>query len=239
MKIRKAILIIHGFAGSPYDEETLARDLELNSNFDVFTFTLPGHENALFMRSNYEDWINASINQVEFLINKGYHSIYLIGHSMGGVIASFLATKYKQVKKLVLAAPAFKYVYNKEESLKNNIKKGSVLIKDYGYERVLKRVLRTSVKSTREFMKLVETYYDVPSKINIPTLIIQGLNDNVVPKESSEYVYNNINNKKVLIYVKGINHDIFKSTKVDIINKEISAFLKRKYIVSDKKVIGV
>ena len=55
-----------------------------------------------------------------------------------GVIASFLATKYKQVKKLVLAAPAIKYVYNKEESLKNNIKKGSVLIKDYGYERIKK-----------------------------------------------------------------------------------------------------
>ena len=93
MKIRKAILIIHGFAGSPYDEETLARDLELNSNFDVFTFTLPGHENALFMRSNYEDWINASINQVEFLINKGYHSIYLIGHSMGGCDCFFFSYK--------------------------------------------------------------------------------------------------------------------------------------------------
>lgn len=239
MKIRKAILIIHGFAGSPYDEEILAQYLELNYNFDVYTYTLPGHENVLFMKNNYEDWINASINQVEFLIKNGYRSIYLIGHSMGGVIASFLATKYKQIKKLVLAAPAFKYVYNKEESLKDNIKKGSILIKDYGYEQVLKRVFKTSIKSTKEFMKLVETFYAAPSKVTIPTLIIQGLDDNVVPKESSEYVYNSLSSRKILIYVEGVNHDIFRSAKVNVINREINEFLKKKYIVNDTKIIGV
>ena len=41
---RKAIILIHGFAGGNYDYGSLNNDLELYSNFDVFTFTLPGHE---------------------------------------------------------------------------------------------------------------------------------------------------------------------------------------------------
>ena len=100
---RKAVLIIHGFAGGTYDEEELANYLELNRNFDVYQFTLPGHEKNLG-KVKYQEWIDASENQVKWLINNGYGSIYLIGHSMGGVIASYIATKYKEVKKLVLAA---------------------------------------------------------------------------------------------------------------------------------------
>ena len=44
MIFRKAILIIHGFAGGTYDEEYLAHRLELIRNYDVYTFTLAGHD---------------------------------------------------------------------------------------------------------------------------------------------------------------------------------------------------
>ena len=44
---RKAILLIHGFAGGNYDYGSLGNDLELYSNFDVYTFTLPGHDKMI------------------------------------------------------------------------------------------------------------------------------------------------------------------------------------------------
>ena len=45
MKVfRKAILLIHGFAGGTYDFESLAKNLECINNYDVFTFTLNGHD---------------------------------------------------------------------------------------------------------------------------------------------------------------------------------------------------
>ena len=56
------------------------------------------------------DWINKAEEEIEKIINNGYREIYIIGHSMGGVIASYLASKYKEVTKLVLAAPAFHYL---------------------------------------------------------------------------------------------------------------------------------
>ena len=109
MFFKKAVLVIHGFAGGVYDEEKLINYLQLNKSFDVFSYTLPGHEKNL-SKVNYEDCMDKSIEQVEWLIQNNYKTIYVIGHSMGGVIASFLATKYKQIKKIVLAAPAFEYL---------------------------------------------------------------------------------------------------------------------------------
>lgn len=226
LKLRKAVLIIHGFAGSTYDEELLARYLQLEWSFDVFTYTLPGHEHNLFMHTKYETWILESKKQVEYLIKQGYKNIYVIGHSMGGVIACFLATQYKEIKKLVLAAPAFKYIYNKEDKLTTTIKKGQMLIKDYGYDEVLRRALKSSISGAREFMKLVRNYYDTPKDITVPILLLQGLNDNLVPKESSLYVYNSVKGDKKIVFINGVNHDIFHSEKMDSINNEIKKFLK-------------
>ena len=107
---KKAILMIHGFVGGPYDFGNLHNELQTYKKFDVFTFTLPAHEKFVVSDVKYTEWIDESKRQIEFLINNGYKEIYLIGHSMGGVIAAHLASHYPQVKKLVLAAPAFKYL---------------------------------------------------------------------------------------------------------------------------------
>ena len=47
MRLRKAVLIIHGFAGGTYDEEELANYLKLNTRYDVYQFTLPGHSGKI------------------------------------------------------------------------------------------------------------------------------------------------------------------------------------------------
>ena len=57
MLFKKAVLIIHGFAGGTYDQEDLANYLELNKSFDVFQFTLPGHNRNL-SKVKHEEWIN-------------------------------------------------------------------------------------------------------------------------------------------------------------------------------------
>ena len=95
MIFRRAILIVHGFAGGTYDQEGLANYLELNRNFDVYQYTLPGHQKNLSkVKSN--EWIKSSEDMIEWLISNGYRKIYLIGHSMGGVIATYLASNIKK-----------------------------------------------------------------------------------------------------------------------------------------------
>lgn len=225
---RKAVLIIHGFAGGTYDEEQLANYLELNKDFDVFQFTLPGHDKNL-SKVEHQEWITASANQIEWLIKKGYNKIYLIGHSMGGVIATYLACRYKQVKKLVLAAPAFHYLNVVKDDLNvgESLKIAPKIIKDYGSDEIIARILKLNVSVLKEFMDLVKVYYDYPKELTCKVLILQGKNDNLVPISSSEYVYKSVKSKdKKLILLDDVTHDIFRTENKEEIFKLVEKFLK-------------
>ena len=191
---KKAILLIHGFAGGSYDYGDLPNDLELINNYKVFTYTLPGHNKSIINNVTKEDWIKKSEYQIEKIINHGYKDIYVIGHSMGGVIASYLASRYKEVKKLVLAAPAFQYFKfeNNKINILESIKVVPNLFKDYDKAEVISRIFKVPIPTIREFISLVKEHHDDIKNIKCPTLIIHGTKDEIVPNSSTLYVYDNI-----------------------------------------------
>ena len=228
--MRKAILLVHGFAGGVYDFENLSHELE-RKKYDVFTFTLPGHDGDFREKITYKSWINKSEEEIEYLITKGYKKIYLIGHSMGGVIASYLASKYPQVKKLVLAAPAFEYFGydNGRINYSNLFHKSQEIVKQYGLKLSLNRTFKLPFYCISELKKIVN-YHDTPSKIKVPTLLIWGTSDNIVPKESIDYVYKNLKTKKGIIYVKDSTHNLFKEDVNNKLSNEIIKFLNYHFI---------
>ena len=201
---RKAVLIIHGFAGGTYDQERLANYLERHAKLDVYSFTLPGHEKRTFKTAKYQEWIKASEEMIDSLIKDGYRSIYLIGHSMGGVIATYLSSKYPQVKKLVLAAPAFNYlVVEGESSTMDKFKSGINMVINNDRDEVFTRFLKLPITSFNEFTKLVDKYKGSYKDVNVPTLILQGDKDTLVPIKSSMELYENLPVKKknlVIVY---------------------------------------
>lgn len=241
MFFRKAILLIHGFAGGNWDYGDLGNELQLYLDFDVYTFTLPGHDKIIISKVTKDDWIKAAETQIEKLINHGYKKIYIVGHSMGGVIACHLAQKYKEVKKLVLAAPAFKYLsFNGEKidlaSINKSIKKTPDLIKDYTLAQVISRAFKMSVSASIEFSKLVQEHHNDTKNIICPTLIIQGTKDLMVPVDSAKYVHRTIKSKRnKLIFVKDVTHDVFMSSRKEEIYKLVIIFLREKIITSVKE----
>ena len=230
----KAILLIHGFVGGIYDYDTLPNELEIIRNFDVFTFTLPGHEKNIVKDVKYQDWIKSAENQIEFLIQNKYKEIYIIGHSMGGVIATHLASQYKQVKKVVLVAPAFRYFYftNGKINIKGlgeTIKNMPELFKNMGTEKVIERIAKTPIPTMIEFTKLVSTYENDIKNVTCPVLIIHGNEDKVVPEEGTKLVYDNLNNKtNILININKLTHDCFVGERKIELTSIIINFLKKK-----------
>lgn len=241
---RKAILLIHGFVGGIYDYENLPNELEVYKNFDVFTFTLPGHEKMVVSNVKYEDWIKEAENQIEFLINHKYKEIYIIGHSMGGVIATHLASKYKEVKKLVLAAPAFRYFYFTNgkvdiKGLNETIKNIPKLFKEENREKVVERILKTPIATMLEFTKLVNKYTKDVENITCPILTIHGLDDKVVPAEGTDYVYNNVKSKtNILANINEVTHDCFVCQRNEEVKNIIINFL-RKHHKKKKETINI
>ena len=228
---RKAILLIHGFVGGIYDYDDLPNLLEVKRNFDVYTFTLPGHEKHIVKDVKYEEWIKAADNQIKFLLEHNYKEIYLIGHSMGGVIATHLASIYPQVKKLVLAAPAFRYFYFTDgkiniKNINETIKSMPSVLKEEGKDKVIERIQKTPLGTMLEFTKLVSKYEKDAEKITCPTLIIHGLSDKVVPEEGTNLVHNSIKSKtNILINMKNVTHDCFTKKRNDEVKKIIIDFL--------------
>lgn len=233
-KKNKAILFIHGFVGGNYDYENLPNELELYKNFDVFTFTLPGHEKTIVSNVKYTDWIKESEKQIQFLINNNYKEIYLIGHSMGGIIATYLASTYHEVKKLVLVSPAFRYFYFKDgkvniKDFNETMKNLPSIFKSLGKDTVTERIVKTPISTMLEFTKLVETYDNTIENITCPTLIIHGNDDKIAPKESTDFAFEKIkSNSCKLININKVNHDCFTGERNDEVKDLIKDFLIKK-----------
>ena len=231
---KKAILLIHGFVGGTYDYNNLANELQVYRKFDVYTFTLPGHEKAVVKDVKHEDWINSAENWIKFLIDNHYKEIYVIGHSMGGVIAAHLASVYPQVKKLVLAAPAFRYFYFKDgkvniKGFNETIKEMPTIFKNEGNDAVIERIKKTPINTMLEFTKLVSKYGNEINNVSCPTLIIHGLNDKVVPEEGTNLVHDSIKSKtNILINIKDVPHGCFVCPRGKEIKNIIIDFLKKK-----------
>lgn len=228
MMFRKAILVIHGFGGGIYDEEYLINRLELIKKYDVYSFTLPGHD-GIKTNMKEDKWIEKTEEMMNFLIKNKYKTIYVIGHSMGGVLAARLASKYKEVKKLVLLAAAFRYLEFKEDEVDvvKSITKLPGLAKEYKDEFV-SRMQKMPLPSIKEFMNTVRHNETSLKNIYIKTLIIQGTSDNLVPQETADFIYDLIpSQEKEVLMCEGVNHDIFRSNKKEQITKEIIEFLKK------------
>ena len=137
----------------------------------------------------------------------------------------------KEVKRLVLAAPAFKYfTFDKDDfDTKTALLNSPKVFKEYGKEEVLSRLVQFPKSVIKEFMDLVSESQLLPSLIDVPTLIVQGSADIVVPLKSSEALYDEIKSKKKkIIVLDNVTHDIFRSSEVDSLCIKIKDFLNDK-----------
>jgi carboxylesterase len=104
-KAGKAVLCCHGFPGYPGELVRPGMDL-YEAGFDVFAPRYPGHGTSGddFIASRGADWIGTAMDAYADL-KKRYDEVYLVGHSMGGIIAILVADAF-DVKRIALLAPA-------------------------------------------------------------------------------------------------------------------------------------
>lgn len=105
-KADTAVLCIHGYMGYPGELVRPARDL-YELGYDIYVPRLPGHGTTGddFLHTTARDWTMVCLNATRDLV-KRYKNVYVVGHSMGGALATVVAAEVPEVKRLVLAAPA-------------------------------------------------------------------------------------------------------------------------------------
>jgi uncharacterized protein len=169
-------IYLHGFASGP--GSTKARYIQ--SQFAKIGIELQVPD------LNQDDFthltISRQIDQVVDLLPTNGSPITLIGSSLGGWISTIIAQDYLQVEKLVLLAPAFDFPCHWLPKIGD---RALTSWQSTGYLSIYHHALKNLSPLHYDF--LVDTRKYPLSALDrvIPTLIIHGINDDVIPISAS------------------------------------------------------
>jgi len=237
-----AILLIHGFGGSPVDVKPLADILE-KSGYTFKAILLPGHGTSPKDLKNIKmnEWLNKSLLEFDKL-RQNYEEVYVVGFSMGGAISLILATE-RHVSKLVLICPYFKvkerwYYFGKPETWAKRVsfilpyvkkpKIGQInnpegLQKYTAYESL-------PTKTISELAKLGHIAAEKAKQVKSDILWIHSRGDNVADFKLSMDVFQLTQSKnKYFIEYNQSNHIILYDYDSEDTIKKIMAFIEGDY----------
>jgi carboxylesterase len=188
-------LFIHGFGGAPYELEPLYHKIKESTEWKLKIPILPGHdENESLEEREYMEWVNKAEEDLKELKTE-CETVYLVGYSMGGVIAAYLATKYN-VEKLILLSTSAHYLDPAQiaEDLWKMAKDGvrGDLRENDLFQRYTRRMGSAPMSASLEFRKLVDELRPFFQEVKSPALIIQGGEDGLLPPKSARFIYDSI-----------------------------------------------
>ncbi|WKA51554.1 alpha/beta fold hydrolase [Planococcus liqunii] len=229
--MKTGVLCIHGYTGGPYEVEPFAEFIEKHTDWVVEVPTLPGHGRQLNLRgTKAEHWMMATEIALRKL-KRETDRVIIVGFSMGGLIAMYLALRYK-VERLVLLSAAAKYISAAQllaemretmaDAVKGNLKDNE-FFQQYKY-----KLTHTPPGSTAEFLKVVKMVEPHYQQIKAPVIIVQGRKDGIVPVSAAEHIYDNIGSQeKHIIHSDSGKHLICYSEDCDDWFMQVLGFMKK------------
>ncbi len=169
-------IYLHGFASSP--NSTKAKYILERFAQNQIKLEIPD----LNCDDFYHLTITRQLRQVALLLEHK-EDVTIIGSSLGGLTAAHIAEKFIQVKRLVLLAPAFGFLSHWLATLNPEViqrwqKEEFLMIHHYGE----KRELPLSYDFVTDAKQYQERFLQRP----IPTLILHGRHDEVIPIKASQ-----------------------------------------------------
>lgn len=169
-------LYLHGFASSPQSKKAqylCDRFTEIGINLNIIDLNAGDFSRLTLTRQ---------IEQAKSTFPPDDSPVTIIGSSFGGLTAVWLGEKYPQVRNLILLAPAFGFPLNWLSKLeKTQIKQWqeSSYLSVYHYGKQQELLLHY------QFITDAQQYDESQLKRVVPTLILHGKNDEVIPIEAS------------------------------------------------------
>ena len=168
-------IYLHGFASSPNSAK--ARDIGDRFAKIQTKLKIPDLNAGDFSQLT----ITRQIAQVAAEFSNDSTPVTLIGSSLGGLTAAHLGQQYLQVERLVLLAPAFGFLSHwlpklGDEEVQRWQQEKYIMVYHYGEER--------SIPLSYDFVIDAAQYQEKFLQRSIPTLILHGKKDEVIPIKS-------------------------------------------------------
>ncbi len=227
------VLLVHGFTGLPAELFLLGEFLN-GAGFTVLCPRLAGHgtdENNL-MRTTRDDWFNSVLDGFHLLCG-ACEKIFVVGHSMGGLLTLKLSTEKNLSKIVTLAAPIF---IDEGLGLKNLPPRefcGNACIvqprrKLNDVPRAANEVYKkTPLISVHELVALIDEVKNFLPKVNAPILIMHGEDDHTAQPRSARFIMDNVGSPdKKIITVPNSGHLLPLDENRDFVFDGILNFLR-------------
>jgi len=210
-----AVLLLHGFTGSPWEVRPLAESLAARGFF-VRTPRLPGHgttpEDMLWV--TWRDWLAAA--EASFDSLSRWNRVCVAGLSMGGLLGLLLAERHpKRVSRLVLMAPVMRVRQRLGRvlgALGPGMIRGATWLSKKGTDiedaeaRAQSPVLeRYPLARLFDLFELQRLAARAAPRITTPTLIAAAVNDHVVDFSSIEALHQEVDGSQLLVFQRGFH----------------------------------
>lgn len=171
------LIYLHGFASCPES----AKAIYLVDKLATIELSLqvPNLNQGDFSHLT----ITRQIEQVAKLFDSSTEPVTLIGSSLGGLTAAWLGQKYPQVQRLILLAPAFGFLDHWLTKL------GEPQLQEWqrsGYFPVYHYCEKRNISLHYKFVEDARQYQEIQLLRPIPTLILHGQHDQVIPIKASQ-----------------------------------------------------
>ena len=186
------VLLFHGFTGSPQSVEGLGGAFEA-AGFLVEMPLLPGHGSSVddLFGTSWTDWSRAAEDAYQRLAPRS-RRVIVGGLSMGGTLATWLASLHREIAALVVINP---FIDPPAESfrqlLQGILESGSTVIPGIGSDLADPEVMETAYTETpiEPLLSLVDGLHELfprLERIRCPVLVMTSAEDHVVPPVSSD-----------------------------------------------------
>lgn len=229
-----AILLIHGFTGSPSHMRTVG-DAAHAAGFSVRGILLPGHGTTVedMAKSNDTQWLEAC-REAFVDMQANYKHVAVGGLSMGGILSLLIAETFEP-SAVILFAPALRYK-NKVNHLspvvkqfKRTVNWGGLKFTDeeflytynYGYP-------STPVAKVEDLTRLQRAARRGLSKITCPVLTIQSHRDESVHKAVPDMIMRGVSSTvKEICWVDRSSHVCTIGPDREYVKERVVDFLHR------------
>lgn len=229
---RVGCLVVHGFTGTPKEMRLLGEYLA-EKGFTVLGPRLTGHavRPSDMIRTRWQDWLVAVEDGLCYL-RAMVDRVYILGLSMGGVLALISASRYPIQGVVAMSAP---YCLPKDWRV-NFLRPLSLFMpyvdkgpSDWHDLENLKTHIsypKYPTRSLAELKLLLDYLHDALPQVKIPVLLMQSRNDTGILPDSMERIYERLgtSNKKML-WLEGGGHVITREPCKEIVFQAAYEFI--------------
>lgn len=205
-------LLIHGFTSTPAEMREMGEYLA-KRDLTVSGVRLAGHGTTPedMEKTTWRDWYT-SVQEGLMELREECDEIFVMGLSLGGALALYLATQHRVAGVVSMATPAtvsdwrlryvhlMKHLVRFAPKIPEDFHNPTVVAKHLSYDRLPSRC----AESLAEFLRRLD---EVLPRVEAPALLIHSKHDIAVSPSDMPYIYERINSSdKEMIWLENSGH---------------------------------